>query len=383
MPRCHHAAVIPRRSELPQTDWVLPQIPCASFLPSTQEEDALLKLKTRSEKQKKTVSADRAHIPLCPHVPATSPPCWAHHELGAAAPGASSGLLWATWRCRGLEDVCSGSRPGGGALGLAQAPARLRFWGAGPPWQPEEGWGKQLGVVPVPRGGGGGVGLGTGGSQGSCPTPAGVDSGHGVTRTWGAKGRGGVRAAARVPPCVPTRPRVALSEGTRSHGHQHPPVAHPWEQRPAGVADGGPHPCFTRTPSPSGAGQAHDGDMEPPLWLHKTRAVAWDMHMHILLLPLGGNPPTRPALIQLQLIGSCLRGFNFTGCKQNGFILPRVPMGTQGTAACRYGPGQGLTQKQHVWPQKEALWGQMVETPKISGSCSKLPGPVSAGVSLA
>lgn len=151
----------------------------------------------------------------------------AQHELGAAAPGASSGLLWATWRCRGLADVCSGSRPGGGALGLAQAPARLWFWGAGPPWQREEGWGKQLGVVPVPRGGGGGVGLGTGGSQGSCPTPAGVDSGHGVTRTWGAKGRGGMRAGARVSPCVPTHPRVALSEGTRSHGHQHPPIAHP------------------------------------------------------------------------------------------------------------------------------------------------------------
>lgn len=137
------------------------------------------------------------------------------------------------------------------------------------------------------------------------------------------------------------------------------------------------------SPSPSGAGQAHDGDTVPPLRLHKTRAVAWDMQMHILLLPLGGNPPTRPALIQLQLIGSCLRGFNFTGCRQNGFILPRVPMGTQGTAACRYGTGQGLTQKQHIWPQKEALWGQMVETPQISGSCSKLPGPVSAGVSLA
>lgn len=174
-----------------------------------------------------------------------------------------------------------------------------------------------------------------------------------------------------------------MREGTQSHGHQHPPVAHSWEQRPAGVADGGPHPRFTRTPSPSGAGQAHDGDTVPPLRLHKTRAVAWDMQMHILLLPLGGNPPTRPALIQLQLIGSCLRGFNFTGCRQNGFILPRVPMGTQGTAACRYGTGQGLTQKQHVWPQNEALWGQMVETPQISSSCSKLPGPVSAGVSLA
>lgn len=210
-------------------------------------------------------------------------------------------------------------------------------------------------------------------------------AGQGGFRAWGYPDLGskGERWREGWCSCVPTHPRVALREGTQSHGHQHPPVAHSWEQRPAGVADGGPHPRFTRTPSPSGAGQAHDGDTVPPLRLHKTRAVAWDMQMHILLLPLGGNPPTRPALIQLQLIGSCLRGFNFTGCRQNGFILPRVPMGTQGTAACRYGTGQGLTQKQHIWPQKEALWGQMVETPQISGSCSKLPGPVSAGVSLA
>lgn len=211
----------------------------------------------------------------------------AQHKLGAAAPGASSGLLWATWRCRGLADVCSGSRPGGGALGLAQAPAQLRFWGARPPWQREEGWGKQLGVVPVPRGGGGGVGLGTGGSQGSCPTPAGVDSGHGVTRTWGAKGRGGVRAGARVSPCVPTRPRVALREGTQSHGHQHPPVAHSWEQRPAGVADGGPHPAPAVQGKHTMGTRCHRcGSTRPGLW-HGTCRCTSSFFLWVETLPHG------------------------------------------------------------------------------------------------
>lgn len=34
---------------------------------------------------------------------------------------------------------------------------------------------------------------------------------------------------------------------------------------------------------------------------------------HILLLPLGGNPPPRPPLIQLQLIGNGTISFNLLG----------------------------------------------------------------------
>lgn len=177
MPRCHQAAVLPRRSELPQTDWVLPQIPCASFLPSAQEEDALLKLKTRSEKQKKTVSADRAHIPAvspCPrHVPTMLGPSrglghstsWVlqHRGLPRVFCGRPGDVV-------ALQLSARGADPAVEPLDLLKPPLSSGFGVRGPPgsgrraggsssvWSPSpgvvvvaSGWGQAAPRGPVPR----------------------------------------------------------------------------------------------------------------------------------------------------------------------------------------------------------------------------------------
>lgn len=227
VPRCHQAAVTPRRSELLQTGWVLPQIPCASFLPGMQEEDALLKLKTRSEKQKKMVSADRAHVP-------TVSPCPRHVPTALAHPGGLGHSTSWVLQHRGLPWVFRGQP--GDVVAL-----QLSAGGAGPVVEPldllKPPLSSSFGVRGPPAAGGGR------GEAARCgPRPPGrwwwhragdrrlpgvlSHAGRGGFRAWGYPDLGskGERWHEGWCSCVPVRPHASPCDTERGDMESRPPA---------------------------------------------------------------------------------------------------------------------------------------------------------------